>query len=50
MNASSFELLAARRDQVEAGRTYIGALHRYWRAMADVGALRAGAMPEEELP
>jgi cobalt-zinc-cadmium efflux system outer membrane protein len=50
MNASSFELLAARRDQVEAGRAYIDALRRYWRAMAEVEALRAGAMPDGETP
>ena len=50
MNASSFELLAARRDQVEAQRAYIDALRRYWRATADVEALRAGAMPEGDTP
>jgi outer membrane protein, heavy metal efflux system len=44
MNASLFELLQARRDQVEAGRQYIDALRRYWEADAGVAALRRGAM------
>ncbi len=43
MNASTFELLAARRGQVEAGRQYIDALRRYWNATADLSALRRGA-------
>ncbi len=45
MNASTFELLQARRDQVEAGRQYIDALRRYWTASAEVAALRRGAAP-----
>jgi cobalt-zinc-cadmium efflux system outer membrane protein len=43
MNASTFELLSARRDMVDVGRQYIDALRRYWRAMADVKALQRGA-------
>lgn len=43
MNASTFELLAARRELVDAGQQYVDALRRYWSAMADVEALRRGA-------
>lgn len=44
MNASTFELLSARRELVEAGRLYIEALRRFWRAAADARALARGAM------
>jgi len=44
MNASPFELLVARRELVDAGRQYIDALRRYWRAEADARALARGAM------
>ena len=42
MNASTFELLMARRDMVDVGRQYIEALRRYWSAMAEAKALRRG--------
>lgn len=45
MNASTFELLAARRDLVDAGRQYIDALRRYWRAEAQARSTARGAMP-----
>jgi outer membrane protein TolC len=45
MNASTFELLSARRDLVNGGRQYIDALRRFWRAAADARALSRGAMP-----
>ena len=45
MNASTFELLTARRDLVEAGRQYIDALRRYWIADAEARALARGGMP-----
>lgn len=45
MNASTFELLSARRDLVDAGRQYIDALRRFWRASADARSLARGAMP-----
>jgi cobalt-zinc-cadmium efflux system outer membrane protein len=45
MNASTFELLVARRDLVDGGRQYIDALRRFWRASADARALARGAMP-----
>lgn len=48
MNATTFELLSARRDLVDAGRQYIDALHRYWSAVADVTALRRGVAPRVE--
>ena len=44
MNATPFELLVARREVVDAGRQYIEALRRYWRADADARALARGAM------
>ncbi|MBA3395051.1 MAG: TolC family protein [Deltaproteobacteria bacterium] len=43
MNASTFELLVARRDLVDAGRQYIDASRRYWRADTDARALARGA-------
>ncbi len=45
MNASPFELLIARRELADAGRDSIDALRRYWSAMAEVEALRRGALP-----
>ncbi len=42
MNASTFELLSARREQVEAARRYVDALRRYWVAMSEIDALRRG--------
>ncbi|CAN5413808.1 hypothetical protein BH11MYX1_BH11MYX1_51620 [soil metagenome] len=50
MNASTFELLMARRDMVEIGRQRIEALRRYWSSMAEVKAMRRGghAMMKEE--
>jgi len=45
MNATTFELLIARRDLVEAGRQYIDALRRYHNADASARALRRGGMP-----
>ncbi len=45
MNASTFELLTARRELVDGGRQYIDALRRFWRASADARALVRGAMP-----
>lgn len=45
MNASTFELLTSRRELVDAGRQYIDALRRFWRASADARALARGASP-----
>ena len=46
MNATTFELLTARRELVAAGRQYIDALRRYHNADAAARALRRGGMPE----
>ncbi len=45
MNASTFELLSARRDLVDAGRQYIDAMRMFWRASGDARALSRGALP-----
>ncbi len=45
MNASTTELLAARRAQVEAERAALDAHRRYAEAMIDVAALRRGGAP-----
>lgn len=46
MNTSVFQLLIARRDQIEAGRAYVEALREYWLAAADLEQLLAGRLPE----
>lgn len=48
MNASTFELLTARRDMVEVGQQYIDALRRYWNAMAEAKALQRGGRAMKE--
>ena len=50
MNASTFELLMARRDMVDIGRQSIDALRRYWNTAAEVKALQRGghAMAQKE--
>ena len=48
MNASPSELLLARRELVDAGRQYIEALRRFWRASADARALARGALPHAD--
>jgi len=47
MNASTFELLDAKRDLVDTGSQYIDAIRRYWTAMARVKALQRGVRPQE---
>jgi outer membrane protein TolC len=42
MDADPFQLIIARRDLADAGHQYLDALRRYWSAMAEVDALRAG--------
>lgn len=42
MNASTFELLTARREMVDVGQQYIEALRRYWSASAEAKALQRG--------
>jgi cobalt-zinc-cadmium efflux system outer membrane protein len=43
MNASTLELLMAKRELVDAGRQYIDALRRFWNATAEASALSRGA-------
>ncbi len=45
MNATTFELLVARRDLVDGGHQYIDALRRFWNAAATARALTRGVMP-----
>jgi cobalt-zinc-cadmium efflux system outer membrane protein len=45
MNTSVFQLLTARRDQIEAGRAYVEAQREYWLAAADLEQLLAGRIP-----
>ena len=42
MDADPFQLIVARRDLADGGHQYLDALRRYWSAMAEVDALRAG--------
>lgn len=46
MNTSVFQLLIARRDQIEAGRAYVEAQREYWLAAADLEQLLAGRIPD----
>jgi cobalt-zinc-cadmium efflux system outer membrane protein len=45
MNASTFELLAAKRELVAAGAQYVDAVRDYWQADAEARALARGGMP-----
>ncbi|MET0388820.1 MAG: TolC family protein [Polyangiales bacterium] len=44
MQIGVFQLLQARRDQVEAGRSYVATLHEYWRSRAALEQLLLGRM------
>lgn len=44
MNVSVFQLLLAKRDQVETGRLYVEALRDYWLARAEAEQLRSGRL------
>jgi cobalt-zinc-cadmium efflux system outer membrane protein len=51
MDVDPFQLIAARRDLVDAGHHYLDALRRYANAMSEVAALRRGAsVPLEARP
>ncbi|MFO0751557.1 MAG: TolC family protein [Myxococcota bacterium] len=50
MNASTFELLAAKRELALAGSAYVDALRRYWSGMSTVDALRRGVLSLKEAP
>lgn len=45
MSVSVFQLLLARRDEVEAARSYVEALRDYWTARAEAEQLRSGRLP-----
>lgn len=45
MNASVFQLLQAKRDQIAAAQTYVSLLHDYWRLRAEAEQLLAGRLP-----
>jgi outer membrane protein TolC len=46
MQAGVFQVLQARRDQIDAGRAYVDTLRAYWEARASVEQLLAGRLPE----
>jgi outer membrane protein, heavy metal efflux system len=45
MGASVFQLLLAKREQVETAKSYVEALRDYWTAYAEVEQLRSGRLP-----
>jgi outer membrane protein, heavy metal efflux system len=45
MSVSVFQLLLARRDQIEGARSYVEALREYWTARAEAEQLRSGRLP-----
>lgn len=45
MNVGVFQLLQAKRDQIETARAYVEALQSYWTARAEVEQLLAGRLP-----
>jgi cobalt-zinc-cadmium efflux system outer membrane protein len=50
MQLGVFDLLAARREQIEAGRRYVEALRDYWNAKARLNQLLSGRLPAEAEP
>ena len=50
MNASVFQLLIAKRDQIEAARGYVEALRDYWIARAELDQLLAGRLVSDGAP
>jgi outer membrane protein TolC len=44
MQIGVFQLLQARRDQLEAGRNYVATLHEYWRSRAALEQILAGRL------
>jgi outer membrane protein, heavy metal efflux system len=45
MNVSVFQLLLAKREQVETARSYVEALRDYWTTHAEAEQLRSGRLP-----
>jgi cobalt-zinc-cadmium efflux system outer membrane protein len=50
MNVGIFQLLQAKRDQVEAARSYVEALRQYWLARAELNQLMAGRLVRLQTP
>lgn len=50
MQVSAFELLQARRDQIEAGAAYVASLHDYWAARVVLDRILAGRMSPMGMP
>jgi outer membrane protein, heavy metal efflux system len=48
MNASPFELLVARQQQVQASRQYMESLRDAWIAWVEIEQIRAGGTPRGE--
>ena len=44
MQVSAFQLLQARREQIEAGSEYVASIHGYWEAKAALDQILAGRM------
>ena len=49
MSVGVFQLLQAKRDQIETARAYVDLLREYWRLRAEVEQLEAGRLPRREL-
>jgi cobalt-zinc-cadmium efflux system outer membrane protein len=50
MQVGVFQLIAARSQQIDAGRRYIESLHDYWRAAAQLDLLLAGRASVDDAP
>jgi cobalt-zinc-cadmium efflux system outer membrane protein len=50
MQLGVFDLLIAKRNQIEAGQQYIGALRDYWAAKARLDQLLSGRLPADVEP
>jgi outer membrane protein, heavy metal efflux system len=48
MSVGVFQLLQAKRDQIETARAYVAVLLEYWTARAEVDQLLAGRLPRRE--
>jgi len=49
MSVSVFQLLQAKREQVETAKSYVEALRDYWTAYAEAEQLRSGRLPNGSL-
>jgi outer membrane protein TolC len=48
MQVSAFQLLQARREQIEAGAEYVASIHDYWKAKAALDQILAGRLASFE--